>query len=92
MRLDLQTEARRLARVLCDLLPSEPEVFGLYALVAFSLARAATRTDERGEFRFTTVKPGPAPGRQAHSRRASWMTSWKAFVDVQYRTIPAGNV
>lgn len=49
MRLDLQTEALRLARVLCDLLPSEPEVFGLYALVAFSFARAATRVDERGE-------------------------------------------
>lgn len=49
MRLDLQAESLRLARVLCDLLPSEPEVFGLYALVAFSFARAATRTDERGE-------------------------------------------
>ncbi len=49
MRLDLQAEALRLARVLCELLPSEPEVFGLYALVAFSFARAATRTDERGE-------------------------------------------
>jgi RNA polymerase sigma-70 factor (ECF subfamily) len=49
MRLDLQTEALRLARVLCDLLPSEPEVFGLFALIAFSLARASTRTDERGD-------------------------------------------
>lgn len=49
MRLDLQAEALRLARVLCDLLPDEPEVFGLYALIAFGVARAATRTDERGE-------------------------------------------
>ena len=49
MRLDLQVEALRLGRVLCDLLPSEPEVFGLYALIAFSLARAPTRTDEGGE-------------------------------------------
>jgi RNA polymerase sigma-70 factor (ECF subfamily) len=49
MRLDLQAEAMRLGRLLCDLLPSEPEVFGLFALIAFSFARAATRTDERGE-------------------------------------------
>jgi RNA polymerase sigma-70 factor (ECF subfamily) len=49
MRLDLQAEALRLARLLCDLLPDEPDVFGLFALIAFSCARAATRTDERGE-------------------------------------------
>ncbi len=49
MRLDLQKEALRLARLLCDLLPNEPEVFGLYALIAFGLARAATRTNEEGE-------------------------------------------
>jgi RNA polymerase sigma-70 factor (ECF subfamily) len=49
MRLDLQVEALRLARLLCDLLPGEPEVFALFALIAFSCARAATRTDERGE-------------------------------------------
>jgi len=48
MRLDLQAEALRLGRLLCDLLPGEPEVFGLFAVVAFSVARAATRTDERG--------------------------------------------
>ena len=49
MRLDLQAESMRLGRSLCDLLPNEPEVFGLYALIALSLARAPTRTDERGE-------------------------------------------
>ena len=48
-RLDIQAEALRLARVLCDLLPDEPEVFGLYALIAFGVARATTRTDEQGE-------------------------------------------
>jgi RNA polymerase sigma-70 factor (ECF subfamily) len=48
MRVDLQAAALRLGRVLCDLLPEEPEVFGLYALVAFGLARAATRVDEDG--------------------------------------------
>src|SRR5262249_57762807 len=32
MRLDLQREALRLARLLCDLLPGDPEVFALLAL------------------------------------------------------------
>ncbi len=49
MRLDLQAEALRLSRLLGDLLPSEPEVFGLFALITFSVARAATRTDEHGD-------------------------------------------
>ena len=49
MRLDLQAEALRLARLLCDLLPNESEVFGLFALIALSLARAETRTDEHGD-------------------------------------------
>ena len=49
MNLDLQFEALRLSRLLCDLLPNEAEVFGLFALIALSLARAATRTDEQGE-------------------------------------------
>jgi RNA polymerase sigma-70 factor, ECF subfamily len=48
MRLDLQREALRLAHLLCDLLPDEPEVFGLFALIAFGCARAATRTDGHG--------------------------------------------
>jgi RNA polymerase sigma-70 factor, ECF subfamily len=51
MRVDLQAESLRLASQLCNLLPNEPEVFGLFALIAFSFARAATRTDERGELR-----------------------------------------
>jgi RNA polymerase sigma-70 factor (ECF subfamily) len=49
MRIDLQAEALRLARVLCDLLPDEAEVFGLFALIAFGVARASTRTDAQGQ-------------------------------------------
>lgn len=49
IRLDLQKEALRLIRLLCDLLPNESEAFGLFALIAFSIARAATRADDRGE-------------------------------------------
>lgn len=48
MRLDLQAEALRLGRLLGDLLPREPEAFGLLALMAFNAARAATRVDDDG--------------------------------------------
>ena len=48
VRLDLQAEALRLVRLLGELVPREPEVFGLLALVALSAARAATRTDATG--------------------------------------------
>jgi len=48
MRLDLQAEALRLGRLLCDLVPREAEAFGLLALMAFGAARAGTRVDADG--------------------------------------------
>jgi RNA polymerase sigma-70 factor (ECF subfamily) len=48
MRLDLQAEALRLGRLLCDLLPHEPDAFALVAIMAFSAARAHTRVDAEG--------------------------------------------
>jgi RNA polymerase sigma factor (sigma-70 family) len=48
MRVDLQAEALRLGRLLGDLVPQEPEVFGLIAIMAFGAARARTRVDEEG--------------------------------------------
>jgi RNA polymerase sigma factor (sigma-70 family) len=48
MRLDLQAEALRLARLLCDLVPREPEAFGALAIMAFGAARARTRVDADG--------------------------------------------
>src|SRR5262249_3525930 len=48
MRLDLQAEALRLGRLLCDLVPREPEAFGLVAMMAFSAARAHARVDADG--------------------------------------------
>jgi RNA polymerase sigma-70 factor, ECF subfamily len=48
MRLDLQAEALRLARLLCDLVPREPEAFGALAIMAFGAARAHTRIDGEG--------------------------------------------
>lgn len=48
MRLDLQAEALRLGRLLADLVPQEPEAFGLLAIMTFSAARASTRVDADG--------------------------------------------
>jgi RNA polymerase sigma factor (sigma-70 family) len=48
MRLDLQAEALRLVRHVCDLVPGEPEAFGALAIMAFSAARAQTRVDAEG--------------------------------------------
>lgn len=48
MRIDLQHEALRLSQLLGDLLPTEPDVFGLQAIIAFGVARAETRVDAEG--------------------------------------------
>lgn len=47
-RTDLSAEAIRLARVLADLMPDEPEVLGLLALVLLTEARRRARTDASG--------------------------------------------
>jgi RNA polymerase sigma-70 factor (ECF subfamily) len=48
LRPDLAVEAVRLTRVLARLMPDEPEVLGLLALVLLQHARRATRVDDRG--------------------------------------------
>jgi len=50
MRVDLCVEAIRLGRVLLDLLPDEPEVWGLLALMLLVDSRRETRTDGDGDF------------------------------------------
>lgn len=49
MRPELAVEAIRLARVLCALLPREPETHGLLALMEFTAARFPARVDAQGE-------------------------------------------
>jgi RNA polymerase sigma factor (sigma-70 family) len=49
VRVDLCDEAIRLARLLRELLPDEPEVAGLLALMLLTDARRATRTDADGD-------------------------------------------
>jgi RNA polymerase sigma-70 factor (ECF subfamily) len=48
VRADLCTEAIRLARLLADLMPDEPEVFGLLALLLLTEARRPARTAADG--------------------------------------------
>lgn len=48
MRTDLCGEAIRLGRVLAGLVPRDPEVLGLVALMELQHSRAATRTDPAG--------------------------------------------
>jgi RNA polymerase sigma-70 factor (ECF subfamily) len=44
-RIDYEREAIRLARLLCELMPGEPEILGLLALLLFTAARRPARTD-----------------------------------------------
>jgi RNA polymerase sigma-70 factor (ECF subfamily) len=49
MRVDICEEAIRLGRLLGPMLPDDPEVAGLTALMELTHARRATRVDERGD-------------------------------------------
>ncbi len=51
VRADLCSEAIRLARVLAALMPQEPEVMGLLALLLYHDSRRAARTERRGRHR-----------------------------------------
>ncbi|MCZ4080048.1 RNA polymerase sigma factor [Rhodococcus sp. H36-A4] len=48
MRTDLSNEALRLARILAELVPHEPEVHGLVALMELTASRFGARTDPDG--------------------------------------------
>jgi len=48
-RLDLEAEAVRLARLLVELMPDEPEALSLLALLLFTSARTPARTDPAGD-------------------------------------------
>jgi RNA polymerase sigma-70 factor (ECF subfamily) len=47
-RIDLEAEAVRLARLVVELMPDEPEVLALLALLLFTSARTPARTDPAG--------------------------------------------
>ncbi|HEU5003168.1 MAG TPA: sigma-70 family RNA polymerase sigma factor [Actinomycetota bacterium] len=48
-RPDLCDEALRLGRLLAELVPAEPEVHGLLALMAYTASRLPARTDSQGD-------------------------------------------
>jgi RNA polymerase sigma factor (sigma-70 family) len=48
-RVDLEAEAIRLARLLLELMPDEPEVLSLLALLLFTSARTPARSDAEGD-------------------------------------------
>jgi RNA polymerase sigma-70 factor (ECF subfamily) len=49
VREELCNEAKRLAALLVELMPDEPEVLGLHALILLTDARRDTRVDDQGE-------------------------------------------
>jgi RNA polymerase sigma-70 factor, ECF subfamily len=49
VRRSLTAEAIRLGRILCALMPDEPEALGLVALMLFHDARSAARVDDNGD-------------------------------------------
>src|SRR4029079_991422 len=49
IRRELSAEAIRLARILAELLPDEPESLGLLALMLLHDARREARTDDEGQ-------------------------------------------
>jgi RNA polymerase sigma-70 factor, ECF subfamily len=50
VRAELCQEAIRLGQLLCELMPGEPEVWGLHALMLLHDARRAARVDAQGAF------------------------------------------
>jgi RNA polymerase sigma-70 factor (ECF subfamily) len=48
-RVDLEAEAVRMAQLLADLMPAEPEVLSLLSLLLFTAARRPARTGDDGE-------------------------------------------
>ncbi len=65
-RPDLSAEAIRLARLLAELMPDEPEVIGLLALLLLTESRRAARTAPRRDPR-APARPGPHPSGTASS-------------------------
>ena len=68
IREELATEAIRLGRLLAELMPDEPEVLGLLALMLLLNSRRAARTTADGRSR-TAARSGPRPVGPGADRR-----------------------
>lgn len=81
-RIDLVDEGVRLARVLAELMPDEPECHGLVALLLSTRARLTTRVDNAGELVLL-----------ADADRTRWdRTDVVEAVDLLERTLKAGRI
>jgi RNA polymerase sigma-70 factor (ECF subfamily) len=69
LRKELCAEAIRLGRMLCELLPDDPENLGLLALMLFHDARRATRVDDDGALVSLARRAGPITVGSAANRR-----------------------
>lgn len=82
LRADLSAEAIRLARIVHRLLPAEPEVTGLLALMLLTDARRPARTGPAGEL---------VP--MAEQDRSKWNAAYiREGVDLVTGALPAGRV
>jgi RNA polymerase sigma-70 factor (ECF subfamily) len=82
----LTAEAIDLGRILCRLMPDEPEPLGLLALMLFCESRTAARRSETGAYvpldqqDIAALEPRPArAGRALHLRQASDMGALGAY-------------
>jgi RNA polymerase sigma-70 factor (ECF subfamily) len=81
-RIDLVDEGVRLARLLADLMPDEPECHGLVALLLSTRARMATRVDRAG-----------MPVLLADADRSKWdHDDTHEAIELLERTLKAGRV
>ena len=81
-RIDLVDEGVRLARLLADLMPDEPECHGLVALLLSTRARMATRVDRAG-----------MPVLLADADRSQWdHDDTHEAIELLERTLKAGRV
>jgi RNA polymerase sigma factor (sigma-70 family) len=76
---DLETEAVRLARLLVELMPDEPEVLSLLALLLFTSARTPARSDAQGHVVTLADQDRGRWDREAVAEGSGWLSSAVIF-------------
>jgi RNA polymerase sigma factor (sigma-70 family) len=80
-RVDLEAEAVRLARLVVELMPDEPEVLSLLALLLFTSARTPARSDTEGEVVTLADQDRGRWNREAIEEGSQWLhraVDWSA--------------
>ncbi len=73
-RVDLEAEAVRLARLLVELMPDEPEVLSLLALLLFTSARTPARSDANGNALTLAEQDRGRWNREAIAEGSRWLS------------------